>query len=576
LWLFLAAPLAHAGVNNFSIDSFSADYALTNQDRQGELLVTERIMVIFNGYNHGILRALPSNYKGHLLQLHVADVASDTSAPTQYSTYNDHDNMVIKIGDPDKTVTGVQEYIIKYSVRNVISFYPDHDELYWDINGDQWVQTAQSVSVNLHLPQGLQVSDRQPICYAGGDGSTAQDCSITYNSRSRIISAGSNSPLQSYQTLSIVAGFNKGYFHPSTFAETLNEHAKTIIIFSIVFLVLVIPSGTYWWRRGRDPKGRGVIVPEYGPPDNLPPILVGTIADFQTDGRDITATVIDMAIKGYIVIAETTEHKKIFKDINTFTLRLVNDDISGLNEFEKMLITALFPTFKKGQEVTLDELRTKLSETADTLRKRVRKVLLDQGYLRTSPLAIVGTSMVGYLWSALFFAGFVIAAIRIASVGLVVGGLSGAIVAAGFVYKSSSRTAKGVEAREHILGLKMYMEVAEAQRIKMLQGPNARYADKPSGPVYTVTLFEKLLPYAMVLGVEKQWAKQFESIYLAAPDWYHGNWATFNVLYMTNALNNSLNTQISSTFSAPSNASGSGFGGGGAGGGGGGGGGGGW
>jgi uncharacterized membrane protein len=158
-----------------------------------------------------------------------------------------------------------------------------------------------------------------------------------------------------------------------------------------------------------------------------------------------------------------------------------------------------------------------------------------------------------------------------------IGCIAGSLVAVLFLYNSSSRTAKGVEAKEHVLGLKMYMEVAEAQRLKMLQSPNARYAEKSTGPSHTVDLFEKLLPYAMALGIEKQWAKQFADIYRTPPDWYSGNWTTFNVLYLTTALSSGVGGQINSAFSAPSNSGSSGFGGGGfSGGGGGGGGGGGW
>jgi uncharacterized membrane protein len=91
-----------------------------------------------------------------------------------------------------------------------------------------------------------------------------------------------------------------------------------------------------------------------------------------------------------------------------------------------------------------------------------------------------------------------------------------------------------------------------------------------------VKLFEKLLPYAMLFGLEKDWAKQFESIYVSAPDWYQGgNWSAFNTGYLVGSLSD-FNDFASTNFASPSSSSGSGFSGGGAGGGGGGGGGGGW
>jgi uncharacterized membrane protein len=133
-----------------------------------------------------------------------------------------------------------------------------------------------------------------------------------------------------------------------------------------------------------------------------------------------------------------------------------------------------------------------------------------------------------------------------------------------------------VDAREKIKGLKLYLETAEKDRIAMLQSPDAPYAAKSSEPKKTVELFEKLLPFAIVLGVENQWAKQFESIYTTPPDWYSGNWGAFSAVYLASSLGGSMEA-MGATFTPSGSSSSSGFGGGGfSGGGGGGGGGGGW
>jgi uncharacterized membrane protein len=123
----------------------------------------------------------------------------------------------------------------------------------------------------------------------------------------------------------------------------------------------------------------------------------------------------------------------------------------------------------------------------------------------------------------------------------------------------------------------MYMDVAEKDRIAKLQAPGAAYATNAGEPVRTVELFEKLLPFAIVLGVEEQWARQFADIYKTAPDWYAGNWTTFNSLYLVNGISSGVGMAVNTSFSAPQSSNSSGFGGGGfSGGGGGGGGGGGW
>src|SRR4030095_13738326 len=145
LILCLMTSAAHADVNDFTITDFSADYYLSNEDPQGTLHIVETIQVDFTDNNHGILRAIPKTYKEKSLRLHVNKIFSESGAPSQFTTYEDSGNEVLKIGDRDRTVTGAQSYTIDYTVQNVITFYGDHDELYWDINGDQWEQRFRTV-----------------------------------------------------------------------------------------------------------------------------------------------------------------------------------------------------------------------------------------------------------------------------------------------------------------------------------------------------------------------------------------------------------------------------------------------
>jgi uncharacterized membrane protein YgcG len=134
------------------------------------------------------------------------------------------------------------------------------------------------------------------------------------------------------------------------------------------------------------------------------------------------------------------------------------------------------------------------------------------------------------------------------------------------------RSHAGVEAYEKVKGLELYMKTAEADRLKMMQSVDRPYAE----PSKTVHLFEKLLPFAVALGVEQSWAQQFDHIYDQPPGWYSGNFSTFNTVYFTHSLTQGVSA-MNNSFSAPTSSGSSGSGGGGfSGGGGGGGGGGGW
>ena len=574
VWL---APAAHADVNDFVINRFSADYTLTNADKQGEMKVVETIDVTFHDYNHGILRAIPNSYKHHSLQLQVNELKVDNQAG-QYTTYGSNGNTVLKIGDPGKTITGQHHYVITYTLRNVITFYADHDELYWDVNGDQWQQTAEQVQAIVHLPKTGLAQTRTPVCYTGVYGSTQQDCGLAEDGPEPGFVMFSHRPLQANETMSIVAGFKKGYFQLPTWYETAGEYTAGAVKFLIPLLLLAGTAGIQWFRYGRDPKGRRVTIPEYDAPDDLRPIEVGTVADFRTDNRDISATIIDLAIRGYIKIIETTEERKLRKDVKKYSLRLLKDNFEELNEFETMLIKALFldrlvTNEPVGGEVSLDDLKYKLSSTSVALKNAVKRSLTNRGYFHKTPLSatLKFCAVVAVEILAIVIAGAILQSSAFVW-GAVVGG--GLLIV--FLVLMPSRTALGVAAKEKILGLKLYLEVAEAERIKKLQSPDAPYAPKSNEPKKTVELFEKLLPYAMVLGVEQQWAKKFEDIYRTPPDWYQGNWSTFSALYLVSSLNSGVQAGVNTAFSAPSSSSSSGFGGGFSGGGGGGGGGGGW
>jgi uncharacterized membrane protein len=568
--LAVASPgIASADVNDFTA-SMRSDETLSTADHQGALRIVEHIDVDFHDYNHGILRAIPDSYKNHKLQMHVNSITSTADPQIHFSTYSSHGNTVLKIGDPDHTVTGKQSYTIDYTLRNVITFYPDHDELYWDVNGDQWEQNFDNVSVNLHVPDSVHVINPAQ-CYTGSYGSTASNCTVRQNGKEIVITAD-NVPAN--QTLTYVIGFQKGTFTSSKWTETLAEYLPAILKIAILPVLALLIGLGLWLRSGRDPKGRQVIVPEYAPPENLSVEQVGTLLDFRTDNKDITAMIIGLAVRGYIKIIESRKKKRLAKDELVYSLELRNTDYTALSANEIQLMDTLFlqPTHA-GQSYDLDKPTARLHTCAATIRENCAKELTDSGYFRSSPVR-AGLKLyviAGVLVAAIYFFGTVVGA------GLAVGAGIAAAILAGFGLIMPARTQQGVDAHEKIKGLKLYMDVAEKERIAKLQAPGAAYASNAGGPVRTVELFEKLLPFAIVLGVESQWAQQFADIYKAAPDWYAGNWTTFNSLYLVNGISSGVGTAVNTSFGAPQSSNSSGFGGGGfSGGGGGGGGGGGW
>jgi len=581
LSLFLLPSKAYAGIQDFTIDRFDANYVVKGKDAPGGMIVTEDIDVTFSDNNHGILRAIPIKYKDQSLDLHVSKVESSLGTPSGFTTYQENGNTVIKIGDANRTVTGKQNYKITYTVNNVISFYDTHDELYWDINGDGWLQPTTKVTASFQIPMDLTLQSDKLVCYAGSYGLNEKKCVVSFNNQQ--ITSETTEGLDPGQTLTVIAGFDKGYFRPlSAFQKAMNVLVQVFPIF-IMPAIIGFYAFNKWRKFGRDPKGRGTIVPEYGPPDNLFPIEVGAIMDFNPDNKDLSAEIISLAIKGHIRIIEQIKKVTLGKDKKIYSFEVFRKDESKLIEADRKILAGLrsvVPTAGAvaGPSVTVstDDLKTKFYTTASSVRSEVLSDLTERGYFKKNPkrasLSLILISVGLFLFSTSFAILF--------GIFFLLGCIIAAVMSLLTAIFMSARTEKGVDARDSIEGLKLYLNTAEKDRIAMLQSPESPYANKEKAPKMTVRLFEKLLPYAMVLNVENEWAKQFKDIYTQAPDWYSGNWSTFNAVALTHSINTSMLSATSVAFASPTSSSGSGFSGGGgggfSGGGGGGGGGGGW
>lgn len=567
--IFLAGP-AKADTQDFIIPSFSADYFL-NRDEKGvsHMRVREEIVAQFPDIdqNHGILRAIPERYDNHSLEVAVVGVTNQTGERLQYETYTENDNLVLRIGDPDKYVRGQQVYVIEYSLRGVIHLLADHDELYWDVNGDQWLQPITQVTARVHIPKDIVPSMlEQKECFAGYVGASTQDCTITYqqngDSTATIASA---KPLEQNQTLTFVLGFSKGVFAPYSPSDQLVREwwllGLGIAMPPLIAAVVVMRN---WRKYGRDPKGRGTIVPEYLPPKGVSVLQSSTVLNEHLATKAISAQLIDLAVRHFVKVYEIQTKKMIGNKID-YELELVGDP-SKLLQDEQDVVKMIFGSLQVGTKAMLSKKRESMAGEATKLGAKVTRGLGQAGYFRIDP--------------NLAKAPYIILGIIIGVAGFFFLPLGWGLVAAGLIIGLSSivmpaRTAKGVALREYLLGLKMYMQLAEADRLRVLQSPHGQLTQKidTSDNRQLVKLYEKLLPYAMLFGIEKEWAKQFAHLYQQEPSWYHGS-GSFNAVVFAGAVT-SFSSAATASFASSTSSSGSGFSGG-AGGGGGGGGGGGW
>jgi hypothetical protein len=552
--------VVHADVNDFVVTDFRADYVINNDKIGGSLETTEEIDVAFPGQNHGILRAIPQSYQGYKTKLTLLSIERD-GAGEPYSTYTENNNLVLKIGDANKTITGTHRYILKYQQERIINF-DAAPQFYWDTNGDQWDQPFDHTQVSVTY-KGHPLTTDNSYCYTGVRGSSARDCTIKQKGESLIITA--NHRLGPHENMTLQIPMKQGEFVAPTWKQKVGDNLWSLVAVGLG-LAAAVSAFVIWLRFGKDYKDRGIIVPEYAPPKDLTPAEVGLLADYKVDGRDISATLIDMAVRGYIKIYDDTKKVLFFKN-RSYRLELLKESFTGLKQHETSLLAALFPTKKKGDIIELKKLnRITMAKAIEEIRSKLTKDL-SETYGLIEPK---GLKLQVWMYVAGFVVGFLLIAI-FRNGGAIFGGFIASISFFFFASFMTRRSHAGVEMYEKIKGLELYMKTAEKDRLKMMQSVDRPYAE----PSKTVELFEKLLPYAVALKVEKSWAKQFDSILTETPGWYQGsNIAAFSAVSLASDLG-SATTSFSQSFESSSGTSSS-SGGGSSGGGGGGGGGGGW
>lgn len=579
-----ASDEAHAQDTGWTIERFHSDMAIQPDT---SLLVTEEIDVDFAGLQkHGIFRELKVrfNYNSRHERVYGLTVLSVTNADGKswpYTRERNGANERIKIGDPDRTVSGHQSYRIAYRLTNALNPFPDHDELFWNTTGDQWSVPILRASATARLAGG---GLEQAACFQGYAG--AKDpCSLA--EAPDVIRYDATIPFQPGQQLTIVAGIRKGAIaEPSIALEkkprdpTQFFEMRNPLTFGGTALLLFGGLGflaVNWWQRGRDRRyttlhyltenpeeetrpffqGQPVVV-EFQPPEKLKPAQIGLLLDERADSKDVTATVVDLAVRGYLTIAEV--RKKWFFSRRDWLLTRRREDTDGLEAYERTIIDGIFSS---GDEVKLSDLKNKFYTHLQKAQEELYKDSAARKWFYGSP------DKVRTLWSGI-------------GIGVIVAGI-GATIALGYFFGAGMlglplaltgllllltakamprRTAAGSELVRRILGFRRYIVTAETDR----QAFNER-----------ANIFAEYLPYAIVFGAVDRWARAFRDIDTAAVTaaWYAGSDGFSAASFSRNL--QSFNSSVSSTVgSTPGGSGGSGFSGGSSGGGGGGGGGGSW
>ena len=551
------------------------------------IAISEDIVVDFGGLQkHGIFRTIPIQYRYNDTEDRVYNIdvtsVTDGQRPLPYDAHVNNFDEVIKIGDPDQTVSGINRYVIDYTVQGAMNSFKDHDELFWNVDGDRWPVPKESVIASVSWPSG---PPQKITCYEGPTGSTE---SCTSDSSTGVATFTARRPLASNEQMSVAVALDPTLVDvpPPMLTAKAREFPQDAfdvnpLTVGLALLIAIAGIGAVawnWWRHGRDrayltryyeaPAGtpdepeplfkHEPVVVEFGPPQNMKPAQLGLILDEHADPKDVTASIVDLAVRGYLTITDVPQ----ILGMHDWLLTKKQADGNVLLPYERTLLNGLF---EGRSEVKISDLKGKFHSTLQSVESQVVSDAMSRRLFTANPNVARGG------WGCLGVAVLLLGGVATFFLGIALGwGLVGlAVVLVGGVLVATAmnmpqRSAAGRELLLKTLGFREYMNTAEKYR--------QQFAEKAE-------IFTQLLPYAIVFGVVNRWAKAFEGIDTsqANSSWYVGN-APFQAALLSSSLQ-SMNSSISSAISAspPSSGSSSGFGGGGfSGGGGGGGGGGSW
>lgn len=528
------------------IQDFQVEIQINNDN---SVDVQEKIIYNFGDLQkHGIYREIPYKYRARggtfTIDLKVKSVVNESKIPYQYSVSRGSGKVNIKIGDPDKLITGTKTYIINYQMNRVINFFDDHDEFYWNVTGNDWQVPIDRSGVVIKLPQYTKASDLRAECFTGPFGAKEHNCQVTNVSNSQV-GYSVFQILAPGEGFTVVLGWPKGILVPPSIITQIKwiiRDNPLMLLPILSFLVMFL----LWYFHGRDIGKKRTIIPYYQSPQDLLPAEVGSVIDERVNLVDISSTIIDLAVRGFIKIKEAGK-----KDWEFIKLK----EFSGLKVWEKSFAEEIFGN---SQKVLVSELKNKFYKHLPNLKKELYKDLVEKKFFPTSPQKVRTFYIV--IAFILVFLGMIVFPFFSGGLNILYLILSGIIIFWLGNYMPY-KTKEGTRALQDIKGYKMYLSVAEKDRIKFHNAPEKKPEE-----------FEKHLPYAMVLGVERKWAEQFKDIYLQKPSWYEGEFTTFNSLIFINSLNNLNYLAKSVMASRPSGAahgssgfSGGGFGGGGGG-----------
>lgn len=476
------------------------------------LSVSESITINCTGdrIKRGIYRDFPTKYQGRYgewynVDFEVMSVQMDGSA-VPYVVQQRSNGVRVRIGEEDVFVRpGTHTYSISYRTAWQLGYFDEHDELYWNVTGNGWEFSIEKAEAVVTLPESIRADDIKLDAYTGPQGAKDKDFTASVDHSGRSVFTTTRKLFPSYG-MTIVVGWPKGFVHEPTPAERRQRFLDNnggLLTGAVGLLAVLFYYLLAWAMFGKDPAKK-TVVPTWEPPNGLSPAQMRCLVSQRCDSKALAAAITSAAVKGRLKIAEGS--------YGDYVLKLRGEGDSGLSEDERFLVACLFEDSK--QVVLSQGNYLLMRETTKAFRRQVENELKGRYYVSNSLYFKLGIALSIAVLLASSPTSMVTAAVVLP------------LVVVNYVFHRllSCYTAAGMELYSRVMGFKMYLSVAERESLQ-----NRGEPDK------TPELYEKFLPYAIALGVEREWTGKFTRVLESAassggdyrPEWYSGtSWSS--------------------------------------------------
>jgi hypothetical protein len=567
LALLLPPKIAHGEDTECTITNYDSVYTLDAV----KFTVQEKITVDCGTLEdkHGIFRTIQTGVDkpvAHDTPVKLTSITDENGKAYKYEETKDGRSVTWKIGDADTKITGVHQYWINFTVNKVVGTAANNQsEIYWDFLGTFWKMPIDAFTAKIIFPKQVTEYNAAASLFDGVSGSTTNKLSnfqwFDGGEGRRALVIKSNGKMAPGEGITGAITFPSELIPP--YQPTFREKNGIYLWFLLPIFSLII-GFYFWFRFGRDPKVKKPEMVQYQPPKGLLPLELGLVKSMGTMSNSyVTATIVDLAVRRYLKITESKE-KQLFGSHSDWILTLEKEDISSLKPYERTILNKLFDKIKVGATTSLDDQKNSFYTVLKQVKDEGKTRLNELKVFDKLPLRALGLEILVYLivlaLGGIFYATKTFGETWQPIVSVV------ATVLVGLIFASlmRRRTPEGADLLWQIEGFEMYLGRAEKYRMEFYEKEG---------------IFEKYLPYAVALGLTKEWLKRMHDVYLAQGrnmtvwPWYVASPGAFNSF---NNFSDSIDSMISSfgttVGSSPSSSSsgGGGFSGGGGGGGGGG------